>query len=252
LTREREPDDDTFAIRMDNVRLGYRLARNTGSSLKEFAISMFKRQVTYQTLWALDGIDLQVSPGEVVAVIGDNGAGKSTLMKLIARVLPPSEGRVRVRGRIAPMIELGAGLNPDLSGLENIVLYGTLLGREPSHMRQRAPTIAAWAELTDYMNVPVRNYSSGMQARLAFAVAVDTEPDVLLVDEVLSVGDESFQRRSLSRIESMIAGGTAVVLVTHNMSQVLERASRVIWLEHGRLRMSGLPQAVVTAYRAAA
>lgn len=239
------------AVIVEDVRLGYRLSRNSGSSLKEFAISLFKRQVAYETLWALDGLSLQVSPGEVLAVIGHNGAGKSTLMKLIARVLPPSTGRVRVRGRIAPMIELGAGFNPDLTGVENIVLYGTLLGRDPSEMRRRAPAIAEWAELSDYLDVPVRSYSSGMLARLAFSVAVDTEPDVLIVDEVLSVGDESFQRRSLQRIEDMIRGGCAVVLVSHSMTQVLERASRVVWMERGRVRMEGSPDEVVAAYLAA-
>lgn len=244
------PERVDAAIVVDGVRLGYRLSRNSGSSLKEFAISMFKRQVAYETLWALDGVTLQVFPGEVLAVIGHNGAGKSTLMKLVARVLPPSEGRVRVRGRIAPMIELGAGFNPDLTGLENVVLYGTLLGRDPSLMRSRATAIAEWAELVDFLDVPVRSYSSGMLARLAFSVAVDTEPDVLIVDEVLSVGDESFQRRSLQRIEQMIGSGTAVVLVSHSMTQVLERASRVIWLERGRIRAQGAPAEIVAAYRA--
>lgn len=240
------------AVLVEDVRLGYRLSRNSGSSLKEFAISLFKRQVSYETLWALDGVSLRVYPGEVVAVIGPNGAGKSTLMKTMARVLPPSEGRVRVRGRIAPMIELGAGFNPDLTGLENIVLYGTLLGRDPSHMRRRAAAIAEWADLSDYLNVPVRSYSSGMLARLAFSVAVDTEPEVLIVDEVLSVGDESFQRRSLARIEQMIGGGTAVILVTHSMAQVIERATRAVWLEKGKVRMHGAPGDVVAAYRGAA
>jgi ABC-type polysaccharide/polyol phosphate transport system ATPase subunit len=239
------------AVLIEDVRLGYRLSRNSGSSLKEFAISLFKRQVSYETLWALNGVNLQVHPGEVVAVIGANGAGKSTLMKLIARVLPPNSGRIRVRGRIAPMIELGAGFNPDLTGIENIVLYGTLLGRHPRHMRHRAAAIAEWADLSDYLDVPVRSYSSGMLARLAFSVAVDTEPDVLIVDEVLSVGDEAFQRRSLARIEEMINRGTAVILVTHSMAQVLERATRAVWLERGRVRMEGQPAPVVTAYRAA-
>jgi ABC-type polysaccharide/polyol phosphate transport system ATPase subunit len=240
---------DRSAVLVEDVRLGYRLSRNSGSSLKEFAISLFKRQVSYETLWALDGVSLRVEPGEVVAVIGHNGAGKSTLMKVIARVLPPTEGRVRVRGHIAPMIELGAGFNPDLTGLENILLYGTLLGRDPAHMRRRACEIAEWADLSAYLDVPVRSYSSGMLARLAFSVAVDAEPEVLIVDEVLSVGDESFQRRSLSRIEDMIRTGTAVVLVSHNMEQVIQRASRVIWLAEGRIVAEGDPREVVALYR---
>lgn len=239
------------AVLVEDVRLGYRLSRNSGSSLKEFAISLFKRQVAYETLWALESVNLAVYPGEVLAVIGHNGAGKSTLMKLIARVLPPTSGRVRVRGHIAPMIELGAGFNPDLTGFENVVLYGTLLGRSPADMRARAAPIAEWAELADYMDVPVRSYSSGMLARLAFSVAVDTAPDVLIVDEVLSVGDESFQRRSMQRIEAMIGAGTAVILVSHSMPQVLERATRVIWLDHGCVVREGAPEEVVAAYRLA-
>lgn len=239
------------AVLVEDVRLGYRLSRNSGSSVKEFVISLFKRQVSYETLWALDGVSLRVDPGEVLAVIGSNGAGKSTLMKIMARVLPPTQGRVRVRGRIAPMIELGAGFNPDLTGLENIVLYGTLLGRDPAHMRRRAGTIADWAELSDYLDVPVRNYSSGMVARLAFSVAVDIEPDVLIVDEVLSVGDENFQRRSLERIEELIASGAAVILVSHSMEQVLARATRAIWIQKGRVVAEGDPVQVVERYRAA-
>lgn len=200
-------------------------------------------------LVAVADLSMAVTPGRIHGLIGPNGAGKSTLMKIMAQVLPPTEGRVRVRGRIAPMIELGAGFNPDLTGLENIVLYGTLLGRDPSLMRSRAVAIAEWADLSDYLNVPVRSYSSGMLARLAFSVAVDTDPQVLIVDEVLSVGDESFQRRSLARIEQMIGGGTAVVLVTHNMTQVLERATRALWIERGRVRQEGDPADVVAAYR---
>lgn len=237
-------------VLLDDVRLAYRLSRNAGGSLKEFAISLAKRQVSYEKLWALQGVSLRVHAGEVVAVIGHNGAGKSTLMKLVARVLPPTSGRVRVHGQIAPMIELGAGLHPDLTTFENIVLYGTLLGRDPARMRQRATSIVEWAELGDYLDVPVRAYSSGMLARLAFSIAVDTDPDVLIVDEVLSVGDEAFQRRSLGRIEQMISGGTGVLLVSHNMDLVIERATRAVWLERGLVRATGDPAELVAAYRA--
>jgi ABC-2 type transport system ATP-binding protein len=239
------------AIALTDVRLAYRLSRSHSSSLKEFAIELFKRRVRYEEKLALDGVSLHVMPGEVVAVIGPNGAGKSTMMKLIARVLPPTSGRVVVRGRIAPMIELGAGFNVELTGYENAVLYGTLLGRDPSYVRGRLEHIAEWAGLTDSMDIPVRSYSSGMLARLAFSVAVDVEPDVLVVDEVLAVGDEAFQQRSGERMNSLIEAGAAVVLVSHQMDQVLSRAHRVIWLDGGRVRMSGDPQKIVAAYRAA-
>lgn len=238
------------AVILEDVSLAYRLSRNNASSLKEQLIAAAKGGIAHETLWALKGISLEVWPGEVLAVIGRNGAGKSTLMKVMARVLPPRGGRVRVRGRIAPMIELGAGFNPDLTGHENVVLYGALLGRDPQHMRRRAGAIAEWAGLSDYLGVPLRSYSSGMVARLAFSVAVDVEPDVLIVDEVLSVGDEEFQRRSLARIEEMISAGTAVVLVTHNMQQVLERATRVLWMESGSVRGVGEPAEMVSSYRA--
>ena len=237
------------AIELTSVALAYRLSRSRSSSLKEFAIHLLKRQVSFEQFFALHDVDLRVSPGEVLAIIGANGAGKSTLMKVMARVLPPTRGRAVVRGRTAPMIELGAGFNMEMTGYENIVLYGALLGRSAATMRVRAPSIAEWAHLESAMDVPVRNYSSGMLARLAFAIAVDVEPDVLLVDEVLSVGDEAFQRKSGQRMDELIRSGTAVVLVSHNLEQVLEKADRVMWLENGRVRQTGPAADVVYAYR---
>jgi ABC-2 type transport system ATP-binding protein len=238
----------TPLIEVTGASLDYRLARSSAGSLKEFAIHLFKRQVQYERLRALDKVSLTVAAGEVVAIIGANGAGKSTLMKLMARVLPPTEGRVVVRGRLAPMIELGAGFNTELTGAENTLLYGTILGRTPAEMKSRTAAIAAWAGLEDYMDVPLRSYSSGMLARLAFAIAVDVQPDILLVDEVLSVGDESFQRHSGARIQELINSGTAVVLVSHNLATVRKEAHRVIWLDGGKIRMAGGPSDVVDAY----
>lgn len=238
------------AVELTDVHLAYRLNRSHSASLKEFAIELFKRRVRYEQKLALDGVSLHVMPGEVLGVIGPNGAGKSTMMKLIARVLPPTLGRVVVRGRIAPMIELGAGFNVELTGYENAVLYGTLLGRDADYVRSRLPHIAEWAGLSESMDIPVRSYSSGMLARLAFSVAVDVEPDVLVVDEVLAVGDESFQQRSGERMNELIEAGAAVVLVSHQMDQVLKRAHRVVWLDSGRVKMSGSPQEVIAAYRA--
>jgi ABC-2 type transport system ATP-binding protein len=239
------------AVEVHHVTLAYRLSRSSSGSLKEHALSMFKRQVHYQEMLALRHVSLEVRSGDVLAIIGSNGAGKSTLMKLMARVLPPTSGRVIVRGQVAPMIELGAGFNPDLTGVENTVLYGTLLGRSPDLMRTRVPAIAEWADLTEAMDVPLRAYSSGMVARLAFSIAVDAQPDVLLVDEVLSVGDEAFQVKSEARLDELIARGTAVVLVTHDLPQVLKKATRALWLDRGEVRMQGDPAEVVTAYRAA-
>jgi ABC-2 type transport system ATP-binding protein len=196
----------------------------------------------------VDDVSFEVHPGEVLGIIGANGAGKSTLMKLVARVLPPTNGRVCVRGRVSPMIELGAGFNPEQTGQENIVLYGTMLGRDVKHMRRRCEAIADWAGLSSYLNVPVRAYSSGMVARLAFSVAVDVDPDVLLIDEILSVGDAAFQKKSNERMDELIGGGAAVVLVSHQMQQIVDRASRVVWLDHGKVQLAGDPKAVVEAY----
>jgi ABC-2 type transport system ATP-binding protein len=237
------------AVEMRGVELAYRLSRSRSSSAKEFAIHLLKRQVSFEELLALRGVDLTVHPGEVLAVIGPNGAGKSTLMKVLARVLPPTRGQVIVRGRVAPMIELGAGFNLEMTGQENVVLYGALLGRDARSMRARAGAIAAWAHLEHAMDVPLRSYSSGMLARLAFSIAVDVSPDVLLVDEVLSVGDEAFQRKSADRMDELIRSGTAVVLVSHNLEQVQDRAHRVAWLDSGIVREVGPPHVVVPSYR---
>lgn len=237
------------AIAVSDVRLEYRLSRSNVGSLKEYLIKALKRQMKYESLWALDGVSFEVAKGEVFGIIGPNGAGKSTLMKIMARVLPPSEGRVIVRGSVAPMIELGAGFNNELTGYENIVMYGTLLGRTPQRMRDRAADIAEWAELSDFIDVPLRSYSSGMLARLAFSVATDIEPDILIVDEVLSVGDASFQIRSQERMADLIERGASVVIVSHNLLTIADLADRAMWLDHGRSVMTGDPQDVIDAYQ---
>ncbi len=236
------------AIQVYGASLAYRLSRSSSGTAKEYVIQLMKRQVSYEQLWALRDLSFTVHDGEVLGVIGPNGAGKSTLMKMLARVLPPTEGRVVVRGSVAPMIELGAGFNTELTGLENIIMYGTLLGRSPELMRQRVEEIADWASLTDYLDVPLRSYSSGMLARLGFSVATDTDPDVLIVDEVLSVGDAAFQQKSAERMRTMIDRGASVVLVSHNLPTVRTIASRSIWLDHGRVVLEGETDTVVDAY----
>ncbi len=236
-------------VEVSDVSFAYRLARNRAGTFKEFAIQMLRRQVTIEKLWAVKNASFKVRRGEVFALIGPNGAGKTTLMKIVARVLPPSSGRVIVRGTLAPMISLGAGFNPELTGYENIVLYGTLLGRDPQDMRESADRIAEWAGLTEFMDVPVRSYSSGMLARLGFSIASDVDPDVLVVDEVLAVGDEAFQRKSFDRMATMMGSGTAVLLVTHQLDKVIDMADRVLWLDKGRVRMIGEPEEVVGLYR---
>lgn len=236
------------AISVSNVRLEFRLSRSNVGSIKEYAIKKVKREMKYESLWALDDVSFEVGKGEVFGIIGPNGAGKSTLMKIMARVLPPTSGRVIVWGSVAPMIELGAGFNAELTGYENIVMYGTLLGRTPEHMKARASAITEWADLENFIDVPLRSYSSGMLARLAFSVATDIEPDVLVVDEVLSVGDAAFQVRSRERMKSLIDGGASVVIVSHNLDMVEELSDRAMWLDHGQSVMMGDPVDVVAAY----
>jgi len=235
-------------VELKGASLAYRLARNRATTFQEYAFRLLKRQIEYEELWALREVSLEVYGGQVFGVIGANGAGKSTLMKVIARVLPPREGRVLVRGLVAPMIELGAGFHPELTGYENIVLCGTILGRSAKTMRERASDIAEWAGLEDFIDAPIRGYSSGMAARLAFAVTTDAVPDILLVDEVLAVGDAEFKERSQQRIEQMIEGGTAVILVSHSLETIRETADSVLWLDHGRVARIGAPDDVVDAY----
>lgn len=239
---------DIAAVKAEDVSLIYRLPGYGAGSLKELAVRVVRRRRAVESIQALSGVSLEVFSGQVVAIIGPNGAGKSSLMKLLAGVLPPTGGRVRVRGRVSPMIELGAGFNPEQTGRENVILYGTLLGRSAGHMKARCEAIAEWAELTEYIDVPVRAYSSGMVARLAFSVAVDVKPGVLLVDEILSVGDDAFQRKSGERMDELIKHGAAVVLVSHNMGQVLTKAHQVLWLDHGKVQLVGDPRDVVESY----
>jgi ABC-2 type transport system ATP-binding protein len=232
-----------------NIGLAYRMARDQAGSMKEFAINMLKRQVVYESLWALDDVSFEIEKGEVFGVVGPNGAGKSTLMKVLAGVLPPSSGRVVVRGLVSPMIELSGGMNPEMTGRENIVLFGVLLGRDPEYMRERVGPISEWAELTEFLDVPNRNYSTGMVARLGFAIATDVKPEILLVDEVMAVGDEAFRRKSNERLQELMDGGTTVVIVSHSLNAVRNMADRVMWLDHGRIKMVGDAETVVQAYQ---
>ena len=233
-----------------DIALAYRRTRHRVSSLKQTAIDTIKRRMAYEDFFALNGVSFEVARGETLSVIGRNGAGKSTLLKVLARVLPPTSGRIIVRGTVAPMIELGAGFNPELTGAENIMLYGTLLGRDSKTMQSRIEAIADWAQLTEHLDIPIRAYSSGMVARLAFATATDVTPDLLLIDEVLSVGDEDFQARSKARTAEMMNGGCAVVLVTHDLNTVQSMATRALYLDHGTMRATGKPQDVIDAYHA--
>ena len=237
-------------IEVKNVNLTYRVLMNRTGSLKELFRDAIKGRARVIDYVALKDVSFTVDKGEVVAILGGNGAGKSTLLKILAGVLPPTNGTSKVNGRIAPMIELGAGFHPEMTGAENVLFYSALMGRNLKTVKERTPAIGDWAGVSDHMGFPLRTFSSGMIARLAFATATDEVAEVLLVDEVLSVGDADFQTKSKDRMESLIKSGAAVVLVSHDMNAVRTLADRAIWLENGHVKMIGKASDVIDAYEA--
>jgi ABC-2 type transport system ATP-binding protein len=237
------------AVHLEAVSVRYRVPSERVGTFKEYFIRRIKRQVQMRTFWALQDVALDVKRGEVFGVVGVNGAGKSTLLKVVARVLRPTKGRVVVRGRVAPLLELGAGFHPELTGKENIFLNGALLGFGHSEMQGKYDQIVEFSELGEFINAPIRTYSSGMYARLGFSVATASEPDVLIVDEVLSVGDEAFQMKCAARIDAFRQRGTAILMVSHNMKLIETMCQRAAWLDHGTLKAIGEPAQVIRAYR---
>jgi ABC-type polysaccharide/polyol phosphate transport system ATPase subunit len=237
-------------IEVKNVNVTYRVLMNKSSSLKRLFLDALKGNARVVDYIALQDVSFTVDAGEVVAILGRNGAGKSTLLKVLAGVLPPTKGTSKVNGKIAPMIELGAGFHPEMTGAENVLFYSVLMGRDVKRVKARTPAIGEWAGVTDHMDFPLRTFSSGMIARLAFSTATDEQTEVLLVDEVLSVGDADFQAKSRLRMDSLISSGAAVVLVSHDMRAVRELATKAVWLENGHVKMIGNPTEVVAAYEA--
>lgn len=235
-------------IQVENVAMEFYMASEKIDNIKEFLIKRIKGHISYDTLWVLKNISFQVEKGESVALVGLNGSGKSTLLKIIAGVLNPTKGTVQVRGSVAPLIELGAGFDMDLTARENVWLNGAILGYNRTIMREHYDEIVEFAELQDFMDTPLKNFSSGMLARLAFSVMTFGIPDVLIVDEVLSVGDFTFQEKCKRRIRKMQENGTTILLVSHSMEQVREVCDRAIWLEKGSMKMDGLAGEVTEAY----
>ena len=235
-------------IRFEDVSVLFRVPRGGGRSLKEHVIRRLMRRLKVDEFWALQGVTFTISPGESVGVIGRNGAGKSTLFKAIARVVFPASGRVVVDGRVAPLLELGLGMNGELTGRENAMLQGALLGFSRASMQERMARITEFSELGEFMNAPTRTYSTGMVARLAFSVATDVDPDILLVDEALAVGDEGFRAKCLDRIAKFRAAGKTVMIVSHSLDQVRQGCSRALWLDHGRVIADGASGEVCDAY----
>ena len=236
-------------IEKESMRFNLGIEKNF--SLKQFFINMFnpkKKQAKKEEFWALKDISFEVKKGEVVGFIGSNGAGKSTMLKVIAGVMKPTIGQVKVEGNICPMIELGAGFDMDLTARENIFLNGAVLGYSKAFIEEKFDEIVEFSELKEFLDVPVRNFSSGMTARLAFSIATVVDPEILIVDEILSVGDLAFQQKSENKMQSMIGGGTTVLFVSHSTEQIKKICNKVIWIEHGKVQQIGSKE-VCDAYQ---
>lgn len=238
-------------IRLENVSVHYRQPGEPIHSFKEYVIRMMQGKIQYKDFHALEAVNLQIFRGEIFGIVGNNGAGKSTLLKVISRVLVPTRGQVWIKGKVTPMLELGAGFHAELTGRENVFLNGTLLGHSYRDIDAHMNEIIEFSELGSFIDAPLRTYSSGMYARLGFACATTWQPDILILDEVLAVGDESFRRKCEQRMVSFRNGLTTSLLVSHSMGTILSLCERAAWLDHGVLRMVGPASEVVAAYRQA-
>ena len=242
-------NQDVPIIEVKNVSMRFNLATERTDTIKEYFVKLLKGQLMFNEFYALKNVNLTVNRGEAVALIGANGSGKSTLLKCIAGVLYPTTGSIAVRGSIAPLIELGAGFDPDLTARENIYLNGAVLGHDRKFMDAHFKSIVDFAELWDFIDVPVKNFSSGMVARLGFAIATEVSADILVVDEILAVGDFRFQQKCKERMANMMKGGTTLLFVSHSEEQVKELCQKAVWLEHGVIRKWGQTDDVFTSYR---
>jgi ABC-2 type transport system ATP-binding protein/lipopolysaccharide transport system ATP-binding protein len=238
-----------ISVKLTHVSVQYRIAREKRRTVQEFMIHLAKgRKIEYENFLALKEITLEVPAGETIGIIGHNGAGKSTLLKVIARVMKPREGEVCVKGTIAPLIELGAGFDPELTGRENIYLNASILGFSRKEIDRRLDRIVEFSELGEFIHTPLKNYSSGMVSRLGFSIATEVDPDILIIDEILAVGDEHFRKKCDQRILSFKARGTTMLLVSHDMDEIKRLCDRVLWLDHGASRMCGDPPTVTDEY----
>jgi ABC-2 type transport system ATP-binding protein/lipopolysaccharide transport system ATP-binding protein len=236
-------------ISVKDVTMRFNMPKERVDSFKEFFVKLIKRQLHFEEFVALSHVSFDIGRGEVVGIVGLNGSGKSTLLKIISGILKPSEGNAETEGAISPLIELGAGFDFDLTTRENIYLNGSVLGFNRSFIKEKYDEILDFAELRAFENVAIKNFSSGMVARLGFAIATLVKPDILIVDEILAVGDFLFQQKCENRISEMMAGGTTVLIVSHSIEQIERLCSRVIWLDHGVLRMDGAPSEICEEYK---
>ncbi len=235
-------------LTIDHVGVCFRMDANRTTNLKEWVVRALKHQNRHEDFWALRGVTFDVYRGEVLGLIGRNGAGKSTLLKVISGILKPQVGTVERVARIVPMLELGSGFDMELTGIENIFLNGAILGYDKAFLESRFQQIVDYSELGNFINMPLKTYSSGMLARLAFSVATMVKPEILIVDEILAVGDERFQAKSYARMMELMSGGTTVLFVSHNIAQIRAMCQRAVWLEHGQIKMIGDADEVCSAY----
>jgi ABC-2 type transport system ATP-binding protein len=248
VDNRRTIDDSHAAVILEDVTVRYRIPRERFRTFKEFAIKKVQGKVHFDELLALDKVNLKINKGEVFGLIGANGAGKTTLLRLVARIMMPIEGRIIVKGRVAPLLAMGAGFHPELTGRENVYLNGALLGYTRHEIDDYFLSIVKFAELEEFIDAPLRTYSSGMLARLGFAVATAKVPDILILDEVLSVGDIAFQEKSGDRIKDFQNYGATTIYVSHNMESVEKMCDRVAWLDHGKLMQVGVPVDIISLF----
>lgn len=238
-----------IVIDVSHVSMHFNLMVEKVDSLKEYVVKLLKGKLLYNDFTALNDVSFQVKKGEIVGLVGFNGAGKSTMLKILAGVLTPTKGSVKVIGTVAPLIEVGAGFDPELTARENVYLNGAILGHSKAFMDSKFDEIINFAELKDFVDVPVKNFSSGMYARLGFAIATIVKPDILIVDEVLSVGDYKFQEKCEKRIQTMIADGVTIILVSHDIGMVERLCTKVVWLDHGNLCDIGEAKDICEEYK---
>lgn len=241
-------ENDNVMIEVSDVSMRFRMTDNRATSMKEFVTRKLRGDIKTKEFWALNNISFEVYKGEVLGIIGRNGSGKSTILKIISGIMKPTKGFVYARGNIVPMLELGAGFDMEMTGRENIYLNGAVLGYTEAFLNEKYDEIVEFSELGQFINMPIRNYSSGMLARLAFSVATVVNPEILIVDEILSVGDEAFQKKSRARMMELMGGGTTVLFVSHNMDQIKEMCERVLWLNDSEMKMIGPAEEVCGAY----
>lgn len=237
-------------IRANDISMRYLMTYDRIQSIKEYIVQMLRGKIKYEEFWALKNVSFEVDRGEVVGIIGHNGAGKSTLLKVISGILKPTGGSLEVHGNVVPMLELGSGFDHDLTGRENIFLNGSILGYSEKYLKEKYEQIVEFSELGKFIDVPIRNYSSGMLMRLAFSIATVVQPEILIVDEILAVGDAAFQEKSKARMLELMGGGTTVLFVSHSLEQIREMCDRVIWLEHGQIKAIGATKEICDAYEA--